>query len=115
MNKDMIYHIFKEAPKSRNVEIIKFLKEYKQFRATCLFSGHAPLGDRGFGDPDPAAQNLPKPTKYHAFQGRGATMQGTWKSSNSSKNISYSELHAHETRTLRSEGGDRPLPELRNE
>ena len=31
MNKDMIYHIFREAPKSRNVEIIKFLKEYKQF------------------------------------------------------------------------------------
>ena len=40
----MIYHIFREAPKSRNVEIIKFLEEYKQFWATCLFSGGAPSG-----------------------------------------------------------------------
>ena len=42
IHKDMIYHIFKEAPKSRNMEIIKFLKEYKQFWATCHFSGDAP-------------------------------------------------------------------------
>ena len=31
MNKDMIYQIFREAPKTWNVEIIKFLKKYKLF------------------------------------------------------------------------------------
>ena len=59
----MIYHIFKEAPKSRNVEIIKFLKEYKLFCATCLFSGGAPSGVRG-GSPSLGA---PKLRKYNGF------------------------------------------------
>ena len=54
MNKDMIYHIFREAPKSRNMEIIKILKVYKQFWATCLFSGGAPLAT-GWGGRPPRA------------------------------------------------------------
>ena len=39
--------LLKEAPKSRNMEIIKILLEYKQFLATCMFSGHATSGDGG--------------------------------------------------------------------
>ena len=37
----MIYHIFKEAPKSRNVEIIKILREYKRFLRICPRHPHA--------------------------------------------------------------------------
>ena len=63
MNKDMIYHIFREAPKSRNVEIIKFLKEYKLFWATCLFSGHAMSGDGGGAAPPGTPPGPPRSSK----------------------------------------------------
>ncbi len=39
------------TPNPWNVETIKFLKEYKVFGATCLFSGHAPSGVGGGGRP----------------------------------------------------------------
>ena len=51
MNEDMIYHIFKEAPKTRNMEIIKFLKEYKVFLPICARHPHGEKQSGVQGDP----------------------------------------------------------------
>ena len=70
MNKDMIYHIFKEAPKSRNVGIIKIFKTTKsQSHNETKEQGNTATSPQGHRATKPRGRNV---TKLQSLEDQGA-------------------------------------------